>query len=702
MRKSLLFCSSFVLGFVLVAVTANASDWQLIGPEGGDVRSLSYDPADPSHILLGTSAGQLFVSHDSGASWAPAAHLGPNDDYVLDHIIFDPTHPATIFVAAWSLFNNDEGDIFRSDDAGQSWRALKAVHGKSVRAMTMAPSDHNLLVIGSLDGVFRSHDAGETWEQISPDHHSDIKNIESVAIDPQDPDIIYAGTFHLPWKTEDGGKNWHSITEGWLLDSDVFSIIIDPKVPTTVFASACSGIYKSINRGEVFSRIRGIPHSAIRTRVLKQDPARPEIVYAGTTGGLWKTFDGGTTWELYSAPDLIVNDILINPREPDHVLLATDRGGVLASTDGFDHYVTSNRGFAHRVVGAVIPNQKDPNRLFVGVMNDKNLGGFFYSDDAGKSWKQSNRGLDERDILSLRQAPNGAILAGTNHGVFYLSSLNSSWVPATMIRGPVPEWREKAADWQPKYEDAGKGSSPTKKTSAKRSATTQGVVKPKAAVEAAIPPAKAPRVRSIAITDKAWFAATNEGLFISIDQGRKWYGEGVDGEMDFLAVDGGDSDPLTLVSIKRAFLSKDEGKTWSEVNPPRYVTILYSFTATPNSQLWLGTREGGLRSTDGGKTWEHLLGGLPPRDVFGVRYDEKGQRLLATAVNTHAIFESKNEGHTWSRTSDTGVSIRAAMTYQGRLLVASTYNGLLLEQGSEQAVAAHSGRPTQAASVDSR
>ncbi len=60
------------------------------------------------------------------------------------------------------------------------------------------------------------------------------------------------------------------------------------------------------------------------------------------------------------------------------------------------------------------------------MVNDKNLGGFFISDDAGTSWRQLNRGLDERDILSLQQARDGAMFAGTNHGIFYLSSLTAS------------------------------------------------------------------------------------------------------------------------------------------------------------------------------------------------------------------------------------------------------------------------------------
>ncbi len=177
------------------------------------------------------------------------------------------------------------------------------------------------------------------------ENHSSLRNFVSVAIDPQNPDVIYAGTRHLPWKTTDGGATWHNLKEGILDDSDVFSIIVDPKVPSRVYASACSGIYKSDNGAELFHRVQGLPHSAIRTRVLKQDPQRPSIVYAGTTGGLWKTLDGGAKWTLVSAPDVIVNDVLIDPRDPDRVLVATDLRGVLVSNDGFAHYTTSNRGF---------------------------------------------------------------------------------------------------------------------------------------------------------------------------------------------------------------------------------------------------------------------------------------------------------------------------------------------------------------------
>src|SRR3974390_2519960 len=106
-KRSILLAGLIFYLTLLLTHTGLATDWQLIGPEGGNVRSLAYDPSDPNRIILGTSAGQLFVSQDGGNSWNLFAHLGPGDDYVFDHVVFDPTHPATVYAAAWGLFHDD-------------------------------------------------------------------------------------------------------------------------------------------------------------------------------------------------------------------------------------------------------------------------------------------------------------------------------------------------------------------------------------------------------------------------------------------------------------------------------------------------------------------------------------------------------------------------------------------------------------------
>jgi photosystem II stability/assembly factor-like uncharacterized protein len=273
-----------------------------------------------------------------------------------------------------------------------------------------------------------------------------------------------------------------------------------------------------------------------------------------------------------------------------------------------------------------------------------------------------------------------------------------------MYNGTVPEWEKKPEPVETPYKKAGKSKTTSAhgktSASAKAAATTRSAAAKKAAAvhETPIPIALAPRIRALLITDKAWYAATNEGIFISVDEGKKWYGEPVLGERDLIAVDQTDNKTLAVISAKRAFASTDGGKTWAEVTLPSYVTVVYSLTSAPDSTLWLSTREGALHSSDQGKTWEHVLGGLPPREILNVHYDAKAQRLLATGLHTHTVFESKDAGVSWQKAPQSIVSIRAAMNYQGRILAATSHNGLLLEKRDDVAQQSQGGQISSNAS----
>src|SRR3984957_16638009 len=414
------------------AYAAGARQWTVLGPDGGDVRSLAYDPQNPDRVLLGTSTGVIFVSDDGGHNWSRFAKLGLGDDYVLDHIAFDPQNSKTIFVSAWSVQDQNAGDIFRTHNGGKDWESMPAMHGKSVRAMAISASDNKVIVAGALDGVYRSNDGGSLWQRISP-NDGVVKNIESIAVDPKDPNTVYAGTWHLAWKTADGGANWQHINKGMIDDSDVFSVIVDHDNPSVVFASACSGIYKSETGGDLFEKIKGIPFSARRTRVLKQDPTNEQIVYAGTTEGLWKTVDLGRVWKRVSSPDVVVNDVMVDPRDSNRVLIATDRSGGMASADGAAKGAPSNKGYAHRYVSAILADNKDASTLYVGVVNDREYGGVFYSKDAGQHWLQKAAGLGGKDVFALKQSSTGTLVAGTNHGMYSLESNGSEWRPMNTL-----------------------------------------------------------------------------------------------------------------------------------------------------------------------------------------------------------------------------------------------------------------------------
>jgi photosystem II stability/assembly factor-like uncharacterized protein len=642
---------SILILIVLLIATGMpwAQQWKPLGPDGGDVRSFAYDPRDPSRIFLGTSAGRLYLSTDGGMSWSRFSHLGNSSDMVLDNIVIDPTNPRIIYVAAWSVESSTSGDLFRSVNGGRSWDVLPGLHGKSIRALALAPSNPRVLVAGALDGVFRSRDGGDSWQRISPENHAEIKNVESIAIDPANPDIIYAGTWHLPWKTEDGGKSWNNIKNGVIEDSDVFSIIIDPANPAVVFASACSGIYKSETAGSQFRKIQGIPFSARRTRVLQMDPVDHKVVYAGTTEGLWKTVDSGATWKRMTAANVIVNDVLVDPGNSSRVLLATDRGGVLASNDGGISFVPSNRGFAHRQVTSVVADIQDPAVLYAALINDKEFGGVFVSRDTGQAWRQISDGLDGRDVFVLRQADGGALIAGTNRGIFKLSPGGSHWQPINTI-------------------------------DEMKSRTVKGSAGPMVITSRVLEQFSG-QVNGLELGSEKWYAATASGILSSLDHGRTWRRDGMAVARDLIGI--GAFDQTVVAAGRRAlFLSLNGGETWQAPRLSDSISIVNAVTLDHEGGIWIGAREGLFRSTNQGKSWDYI-GALPLANIVTVGYDAEDHRLLATGAASTSFYESSDLGRSWRR-HDSGWLLRDLHPVHGRVFAATAFDGVVVEPESAE------------------
>src|SRR6185437_796132 len=272
------------------------------------------------------------------------------------------------FAALWS-WSQPDGGVYASSDDGRTWQPLW--QGHAVRALAEAPSDPRILVAATLDGVFRSSDSGRSWARISPAEDRELRNVESVAIDPKNPEEIYVGTWHLPWKTVNGGHDWWQMRQGVIDDSDVFSITVDRQNPATLYLSACSGIYRSDDRGNLFRKIQGIPYTARRTPALVQDASDPATVYAGTTQGLWVTHDQGASWNRVTSPALRVNAVLeMGTPGGRRMLLGTDFAGVFAAPvdrDAALAFAASNDGFASRHVAAATAS---PDGQFLALTGD--------------------------------------------------------------------------------------------------------------------------------------------------------------------------------------------------------------------------------------------------------------------------------------------------------------------------------------------
>lgn len=642
--------------------------WIAVGPSGGDARAFAAVPGDPSHLFLGSRNSWLYESRDSGASWHRLIKLDGSDALVLDHIVVDAANPTTIFVAAWK---DNSGGLWVSHDLGKNWSEAEGLKGQSIRSFLQAPSDPKIFLAGTLSGVFRSNDEGATWEQISPAGSREIHEVESLAVDPGDPNIIYAGTWHLPWKTDDGGKTWNNIKQGIIDDSDVFSIILDPEKPKIVFLSACSGIYKSETAGLRFRKIEGIPSTARRTRVLKQDPANREVVYAGTTEGLYKTLDGGKTFKRLTDGNVIVNDVFVDARDSNHVLLATDRGGVMTSTDAGATFAESNEGFSERKVSALLVDRGNPSQMYAGVVNDKEFGGVFATEDGGTSWKQVAAGLAGRDVYSLSQTKDGTVVAGTSAGIFVLdppAAASTDQPPS----GGAAEAPGAGLSWESRNVIANTEMKVHTETVRNTKVNIEKEVKdPVIELES--------RVQALDVSGDVWLASTGLGLLTSRDAGKSWQGGPVMGSGDYLSVSV-NGDLMVAARGDGAVLSKDAGKSWWPIGLPTMLTRIHRVLISPDGTLWVGAREGVYFSNDQGKTWL-WIGRLPFRDIDDLEYDPGTKRILVSSRSSDQVFGIDPKTMTWKlwRTGYPTALIRVA---GDRLVAASMNDGVVVEQGT--------------------
>ncbi len=665
--------------FFLLAIAAERlpaqAPWDAVGPPGGDARAFAAVPAQPDHLYLGTTNSWIYESVDEGVSWHRLAKLDPAEDLIVDNILVDAADSAVIYAGGWKADKRD-GGLWVSRDEGRHWSAVEDLRGQSIFSLAQAPSNPKMLFAGTLEGVYRSTDAGATWTSISPPGSKEIHEVESLAVDPANPDIVYAGTWHLPWKTADGGATWQNIKKGIIDDSDVFSIIIDSGRPRTVFLSACSGIYKSESAGELFRRIQGIPSTARRTRVLMQDPENREVVYAGTTEGLYKTMNSGKTFTRMTGPDVIVNDVFVDPRDSNRVLLATDRGGVLSSKDGGTSFTTSNVGFSGRTVEALLVDRGNPARLYAGVVNDKSSGGVFLSTNGGALWDQIGEGpgggLAGRDVFALAQTPDGTVLAGTGHGIFALDSSNHS---NDKDPPPGPSIANAAATWQPMNAVAN--------TIVKAATETHygKRVNVEKRVKATVYQLNS-RVNALDVSGDVWLASSDIGLLTSKDKGASWQGGPVMGSGDYLSV----TTQGTLAAAARpdgVVLSRDSGLTWMPMQIPTMLTRIHRVAFAADGTLWLGAREGVYFTRDLGKTWLWIER-LPFRDVDDVYYDAAADRVLASSRTSDQIYSIDPKTLKW-KWSQTGYRIALIRAAGDRLVAASLFDGVIVEPQAAQA-----------------
>jgi photosystem II stability/assembly factor-like uncharacterized protein len=618
------------------ARTAGAQVWRPLGPEGGDVLSLGQDATNPQRVFLGTADGHVFASDDGGEHWELRGRAGLRLDSVVTAILVDPRDARALYASTWTRDPAAGGGVFRSGDGGRTWAAA-GLAGQAVRALAMArpaadAAANVTLVAGTLDGVYRTRDSGKTWARISPEGDPELSNLDSIAIDPANADVIYVGTFHLPWKTTDGGLHWAPIHSGMIDDSDVMSILPDRARPRRVYASACSGIYRSDSSGEVWQKVQGIPYAARRTLEILQDPARPAIVFAATTEGLWKTIDAGSSWQRITPADWSVTAMVVAAGAPDRVLIGVDQRGVLASDDGGANFHAANSGFFHKQILAAQADATHSGSFLIALANAPDF--LAATNDDGATWKPLGQGPTQATLGRIYASPDGWWAALAAGGLERYDEAKSIWVRAGRV--------SLAAEGKPASPAGGSGHT--------RGATS--------APPGALATLDA-EVSDMAFAPQEWYAATPTGLLSSADRGVNWSPAHI-GALTKLPVESvrvsRDGQAIWIASLISIAHSADGGVSWQWLDlPPALGVIQRLQVAGENSAdaaeagqatLLVQTYKGLFISRDAGKSWAAPGHGLPDGPVQDVAI--AGSTYL-TAMQFGGLYLSRDSGLTWQR-----------------------------------------------------
>ncbi|UCF39126.1 MAG: hypothetical protein JSU96_09930 [Acidobacteriota bacterium] len=600
-----------------------------LGLFGGDVRSLAAHPAQPDHVYLGTADGQIYRSENWGHQWQKLVPGLDRRDFVVDSLVFHPEDPDTIYAGGWEL-KSDRGALYRSHDGGATWTKLDlGIFESSIRAVAVSPANPHVIAVGITEGVLLSRDEGDTWERISRGFRS-LHYVHSLAFDPQDENQLYVGTFRLAWKTSNLGQKWEPIHDGMNFDSDLFSLQVDQRDPNRVLAGACSGIYRSHNRGTLWAKLRnGLPSEAKRTRVVRFDPVETDILWAGTTEGLYQSLDGGDNWNSL-LPGVVINAMVIDPRDNRNILLGTDDAGVLSSRDGGLTFLSSNDGFSHRQVSAVASRSAIAEEYFAAVVLDGSYGGFFSSNDKGKRWTPFNEGLGDAraGITTILPARNSAeVWLGTSGGIFVGTPHESEWarIPGSeslivtgldfadpkeqsvIVSAEQGVFRVTSQDLRavqltiPVYDRQVYSVYSTKDRSKTFIGTEMGVFLTEdqgKTWEIRVDGLPYTPVNSIRKIGDRLFCATRSGLYVSDNEGKKWQQAPGVFQIEITAIEQASADPSIILAADPVagylFLSVDQGYTWQPLNVGPIVSRVSSLSLTESGDVLAGTLAEGV------------------------------------------------------------------------------------------------------------
>ena len=394
--------------------------YRSIGPyRGGRVTAVAGTAAQPATFYMGATGGGVWKTTDYGQSWQPIAD-GQMATGSIGAIDVADSDPNVVYVGTGSAAIRSNVIIgkgmYKSTDAGRSWRQIGLVDAGQIGSVNVHPSNPDIVWVAALGnpfgkstarGVYRTKDGGATWQRVL--FLSDSVGAIDIAVNPSNPNELYAGMWRgerKPWtiisgamqggiyKSTDGGDSWNKLTNGLPKGlTGKNSISISRSNPSRVYVlieavGNENGVYRSDDGGETWQHLSnqaGLTNRQFYYTYIDADPKNPDKVWINNESFYLST-DGGKTWARRSTPHGDNHGMWINPDDPDLFIQSND-GGANVTRDGGRTWSTQSNQPTAEIYQVAVDNRW-PYHVY-GAQQDNStviqpsIGGAFRADGPG-------------------------------------------------------------------------------------------------------------------------------------------------------------------------------------------------------------------------------------------------------------------------------------------------------------------------------
>jgi len=300
--------NSVTIGDGLYKSTDGGANWKKMGFETSErIASIAINPNNSDEVYVGVLGALwsdsdergVYKTTDGGKTWNKILYIDSSTG--ATDVIMDPKNPNILYASMWQFrrsawgFNSggENSGLYKSMDGGLSWNKIHKgfPEGKLGRiGIVLAPSDSNILytVLETEDpkknGLWKSTDAGDNWEHLNNDFGLVVRPFyfSRITVDPKNPDIILKGGLNGSI-SRDGGKTFKNLGN---MHSDIHDIIFDINNSDIIYSGTDGGVYRSWNGGSTFEIVENLPLSQFYQ--ISTDDAEPYNVYGGLQdNGSW-------------------------------------------------------------------------------------------------------------------------------------------------------------------------------------------------------------------------------------------------------------------------------------------------------------------------------------------------------------------------------------------------------------------------------